>query len=241
MHALLLLSMLATFTLDDTGARQLVVVETPDWAATKGTLTRFTREGTAWKQVGKPIAVVVGKGGLGWGVGLDPLEGRSGPEKVEGDGRAPAGVFRLTSLFGVEPAGPDGASLRYTQATEAWHCVDDITSYQYNHLVDATDMPPKLPWTTSEKLRRKDALYDIAVVVDHNHMAEGKPLPGKGSCIFLHVWRAPTKPTVGCTAMVKPEALALAAWLDAAKQPVLVQLPKSELSARRAAWKLPAP
>jgi len=48
-----------------------------------------------------------------------------------------------------------------------------------------------------EKLRRPDHLYDIVGVLDYNWP---EPVPGKGSAIFLHVWRRPRYPTAGCVA-----------------------------------------
>ena len=71
-------------------------------------------------------------------------------------------------------------------------------------------------------MRRKDGLYDWVVVVDHNKARK----PGAGSCIFLHVWRHATSPTVGCTAMPKARLAELMAWIDPARA-VLVVLPDS--------------
>src|SRR5262245_14268846 len=88
------------------GTKQLVVVRTAGWNATEGTLSRFVRRGAddAWRRVAGPAPVVVGRSGLGWGRGLHaPQPG--GPTKREGDGRAPAGVFRLSTAFGYQAAG----------------------------------------------------------------------------------------------------------------------------------------
>src|SRR4051812_29953205 len=88
------------------GSRQLILVTTPEWGSVRGTLRRFERRGARakWTQVGEAFDVVVGRSGLGWGDGLVETEG-SGPSKREGDGRAPAGVFRLTRAFGFASAG----------------------------------------------------------------------------------------------------------------------------------------
>src|SRR4051812_45211749 len=87
------------------GSRQVVLVTTPDWNSVKGTLRRFERKSTRakWTQVGEAFEIVVGRSGLGWGAGVVETEG-VGPSKHEGDGRAPAGVFRLTSAFGFASA-----------------------------------------------------------------------------------------------------------------------------------------
>src|SRR3954471_22791991 len=72
-------------------ARQMVVVTTPHWDSTAGTLQRFERANTRskWRAVGVAYPIVVGRTGLAWGVGLEG----DGPHKYEGDGRSPAGYF----------------------------------------------------------------------------------------------------------------------------------------------------
>src|SRR5271170_4919801 len=51
---------------------QLLVVTTPDWNTIEGHLQRFERANSqdSWHPAGQPIAIVVGKSGLGWGLGL---------------------------------------------------------------------------------------------------------------------------------------------------------------------------
>jgi D-alanyl-D-alanine dipeptidase len=211
-------------------ARQLVVVVTPGWEATTGTLRRFEGDGGTWTEAGAPIPVVVGRSGLGWGRGLHP-DGQVGPQKREGDGRAPAGVFPLTEAFGYAPEEETG--LHYLEATEDLECVDDPASAHYNALLDRTTVAPD--WESHEEMRRSDDLYRLGVVVAHNQPA----VPGAGSCIFLHVWAGPRSTTSGCTAMAGDAMDDVAAWLDAEAAPVLVQLPEAEYDRRRAAWALP--
>jgi len=69
---------------------------------------------------------------------------------------------------------------------------------------------------------RQDELYRWGILVDHN---AGSPVAGNGSCIFMHIWRGPGEPTVGCTAMPAAEIEKVLGWLDPASQPLLVQLP----------------
>src|SRR5690348_5629374 len=51
---------------------QMIVVTTSDWNAVEGRLQRFERAAArdAWSPVGEPISVVVGKNGMGWGIGV---------------------------------------------------------------------------------------------------------------------------------------------------------------------------
>jgi L,D-peptidoglycan transpeptidase YkuD (ErfK/YbiS/YcfS/YnhG family) len=64
------------------------------------------------------------------------------------------------------------------------------------------------------------------VVILHNNNPVEK---GKGNAIFFHVWRSEGAPTLGCTSMRKPDLLTLMKWLDPDKDPVVVQVPESEL------------
>lgn len=214
-------------------AGQLLLVVSTDWTAPDGQLRRFERAaGELWKPVGLPVAVMLGKSGLGWGRGLHGST-TAEPTKREGDGRAPAGVFEMGPAFGAGPA-PEGLRLPWVTATSTAECVDDPKAARYNELVD-TAVTPK-DWQSSEELLRKDGLYALGLFVRHN---SAPAVVGGGSCIFLHIWKGPGQPTVGCTAMAAPQLREVLLWLDPARSPVLVQLPAAELEARRAAWKLP--
>jgi D-alanyl-D-alanine dipeptidase len=78
--------------------------------------------------------------------------------------------------------------------------------------------------------------YRWGLVVEHNADA---PVPGRGSCIFLHIWAGPEKGTAGCTAMEQTNLEELLRWLDSKKLPLLVQLPEGEYTRLRTAWRLP--
>lgn len=212
-------------------SQQLVLVTTKDWNAVDGELRRYERagKGQAWKLKGEPIAIVVGRNGMAWGKGLhgEPVTlAKSGdPIKKEGDGRAPAGVFSLSSAFGYAPKmQAENVKLPYLQATAMSECVDDTQSGYYNRLVER-DKIASPDWKSSEQMRRNDELYRWGVVVDHN---TAKPESGAGSCIFLHIWSGVGKGTAGCTAMQPKRMEDLLVWLDPKKTPVLVQLPQAE-------------
>jgi L,D-peptidoglycan transpeptidase YkuD (ErfK/YbiS/YcfS/YnhG family) len=215
---------------------QMVVVTTKDWTATEGTLRRFERTERAWQQLGPALPVVVGRGGLGWGRGLNPPSS-SGPQKEEGDGRSPAGIFRLTYAFGYAPAeAVREIKLPYIQCTSSVECVDDTNSSSYNIIVDRRSVA-KVDWKSSEKMRMIDGEYELGVFVAHN----SEPTePGAGSCVFLHIWKEPGHPTSGCTAMSKGGIESLLGWLDSRSNPVLVQLPQAEYQQKQKPWMLPA-
>ena len=238
-------------------SRQLVVVTTPSWSATDGTLRRYQREpGGEWIEVGEGVPVVVGRSGLGWGIGLHVLEGGSveegsvegvaGPVKAEGDGRAPAGAFALSAAFGY--AETERTGLPYIPSGPDLRCVDDPASRSYTLV---RPMSPNADWQSHERMRRNDGLYRIGVIVAHNGpgldpalaptatLSPQTPTPGAGSCIFLHVWRGPGTSTAGCTAMPDERLQSVMAWLDADAAPTLIQLPASAAAALREPWGLP--
>jgi L,D-peptidoglycan transpeptidase YkuD (ErfK/YbiS/YcfS/YnhG family) len=218
-------------------SRQMIVVTTDGWDIDHGSLRTYEREGTTWVLVGEPAEVTLGKHGSAWGIGLHPVQ-RDGPTKVEGDGRSPAGIFRVGEAFGY--ADTNGTSLPYRGLTASDYCVDVTSSPYYNQLVDAKQVGDKAVDGATEPMRRDlhfngDHAYRIGFVIEHN--PEGRR--GAGSCIFAHLWRSPTSPTAGCTAMADQTMEKLLAWLDPKKKPVFVLLPKAEYARLRDAWNLP--
>jgi len=216
---------------------QAVVVKTADWNAFAASLQRYERKNAEapWNAAGGTIPAVVGRNGMGWGKGIHPRSSYDGPEKREGDKRAPAGMFLLSSAFGYAPADEVGwIRLPYRQSTANIQCVDDTQSPYYNKLVDTTQVKPT--WRSYENLRRKDDLYRLGVVVEYN---TDPTVAGEGSCIFLHIWRGPFKGTSGCTAMAARELEKLLHWLDINAMPILVQLPESEYLRFHSLWNLP--
>jgi L,D-peptidoglycan transpeptidase YkuD (ErfK/YbiS/YcfS/YnhG family) len=225
-------------TVDGAAPLQAVLVTTASWDATDGVLRRYARphEEAPWEPVGEPARVSVGRTGLAWGVGLHPPVAEE-PQKREGDGKAPAGVFVLSSAFGYPSAEEAGwVRLPYHASTPSVKCVDDGGSAAYNQRVDADTLAGAPDWSSHEEMRRRDDLYRWGIWVDHN---TGPAVPGRGSCIFLHLWAAPGVPTAGCTSMAEADLRALLAWLDPAASPVLVQLPDGEHARLRDAWHLP--
>jgi hypothetical protein len=220
---------------------QLLVVTTSDWNGIPGTIQRYQRDnpGGKWHPVGSPIAVVVGKSGLAWGAGVVPFQwlkapGAEDPIKKEGDGKAPAGIFRLSTSFGYAPLQEGDWKMPYLRLTDSVECVDDPASEFYNRISDRSRVRPD--WKSSEHMLRNDELYRWGIVVDHN---SSPPRAGDGSCIFLHIWRGQGQGTVGCTAMPRDHLESLLAWLDPAKKPLLVQLPIAEYKRLRHKLNLP--
>ena len=213
------------------GSDQLIVVTSKGWDDIQGTAQRYERHGQTFQKFEAPFAVVLGKNGMGWGKGqLNP--GRpEGPIKKEGDGKAPAGMFSLGTAFGYEPSA--NTRLPYLALTATIECVDDSQSARYNELVDSSVIARD--WNSSERMRRSDDLYRQGIFIRHNTLAT----PAAGSCIFFHIWRGPTAPTRGCTAMAPADIARLFNWLDPGKSPMLVQLPEAQYEQLRQRWELP--
>jgi D-alanyl-D-alanine dipeptidase len=216
---------------------QILVVTTADWTATSGTMRRFERRDAraAWTPVGAAVPVVVGRTGLALGVGFDGLV-PSAPAKREGDGKAPAGVFPLGPAFGFEPA-VDMRNLKigYTALTPGMDCVDDTASRHYNSLTDRARVE-SVDWNSAEHMREVGQ-YEHGVVVEYNMKPRAQP--GRGSCIFLHIWAGPASHTAGCTAFDVDALRQTIAWLDRKRSPRLVQFPAAVYATVRERWGLP--
>ena len=218
-------------------SRQMLLSVSAGWDETRAILQPHERPapGMPWVPVGAPIEASLGRMGLAWGRGLHPA-GLPGPEKREGDGKSPAGVFDLRLVTGYAKTSPAGTRMPYREATATLRCVDDARSSHYNHLVD--EAKTRKDWSSAEDMRREDDLYRLVVWVGHN---DAPVAPGGGSCIFLHLRSGPDATTAGCTAFEPEPMERLLRWLDPAAQPVLVQLPEAEHRARAAEWGLPEP
>jgi L,D-peptidoglycan transpeptidase YkuD (ErfK/YbiS/YcfS/YnhG family) len=208
---------------------QVVVVTTPDWNTVGGQLQPFERANVhaPWHPVGPPIAIVVGRNGLGWGLGVVPTDtpqvrASADPVKKEGDIRSPAGIFALGTAFGYAAQPPDGLKLPYLQLTPTIECVDDPASQRYNRIVNRAEVTPD--WKSSEHMRDAGTAYVWGVLIDHNGTVPGSepPIPQGGSCVFLHIWQGDGSGTSGCTAIDQRKLETLMTWLDPARTPLLV-------------------
>ena len=154
----------------------------------------------------KKQGLVLTPKGLRVGARLFPCAiGRGGirADKREGDGATPVGVHRIVGcLYRADRiARPNGWAVPIGPR-DLWS--DDGGDSNYNHLVRAPYGP------SHERLRRADPLYDLVLITDWNWP---DAVPGRGSAIFMHQWRAPRWPTAGCVALRRDHLRALAAML----------------------------
>lgn len=193
-------------------SEQLVVVLSPEINATGASMQRYEKQ-ERWVKVGEKIPVTLGRSGLGYDAFNQPL-------KNEGDGRSPAGLFRITSTFGYEQN--TTFKLPYWYADENLYCVDDINDSRYNKMLRIYDKST-LP-ASYEVMRRSDGVYRYGAVIGYNESAQ----IGRGSCIFIHLNHSDKHPTSGCTAMDEAPLVELLRWLDPLKKPQILQIVKSE-------------
>ena len=82
---------------------------------------------------------------------------------------------------------------------------DDSKSKKYNREI-------KFPFNfNSEKLYRKDNIYDLLINIKYNFSPTIKE---KGSAIFLHISNNKSKPTKGCIAISKIEFLKIISLIN---------------------------
>ncbi|MDZ4047204.1 MAG: hypothetical protein U1E00_02515 [Pseudoxanthomonas sp.] len=218
-------------------ARQLVLVVTDGWDATTGTLQRFELRDGRWQAASMPSPISVGRNGAAWGLGLHPAQS-GGPQKQEGDGRAPAGVFTLREAFGY--AGEAATAMPYRPMQATSYCIDVPDSPLYNRIIDTRTEGEAAAKGSTEPMRldlhnNGDPRYREGLVIGHNPTAT----PRAGSCIFAHLWRTPGEPTAGCTAMAAETMDGMLAWLRPDARPVFVLLPRAEYERLAHDWRLP--
>lgn len=199
---------------------QVIRVITPSWNAKEGTLQRYVRSAEGWQKVGEAIDIILGRNGLGWGRGLHTIPGNPEYIKREGDGKAPAGLFRLGQGFGYDAL---KIAFPYEVYQRTDHCVDDSRSQWYNRIIDSTQTDKD--YASFERMKLNSEEYKYGITVDHNpeQIAQG------GSCIFIHIRNGKGKGTAGCTAMREGEIVQILKWLKPEAHPLLLQLPVSEL------------
>jgi L,D-peptidoglycan transpeptidase YkuD (ErfK/YbiS/YcfS/YnhG family) len=140
---------------------------------------------------GRRFPCAVGRGGIG-------------AKQREGDGITPVGRHRIEEVLSRPGRTRDpwpwrGRRGRVIRPGDGWS--ED----------PAYNRPVRRPHpSVHETMFRADPLYDLVAVLDWNRHPV---VPGRGSAIFLHVWRAPRRPTAGCIAFRRADlAWILAHW-----------------------------
>ena len=185
----------------DLKTTQAIIVTVKDKKNFKASLNAWQKVEGAWQEILPLMPVVIGRKGLA-----------SAEKKREGDGKTPDGLYPLTRAFGYEKEIKTKIKYKQVDGDDLW--VDDAESSQYNQWIKAPTEAKSF-----ERLKRDDDLYKYAVVIEYNT----QPIvAGRGSAIFMHIWRGPEKATAGCVAIEETNIKKILAWLDSSQYPVII-------------------
>jgi L,D-peptidoglycan transpeptidase YkuD (ErfK/YbiS/YcfS/YnhG family) len=154
-----------------------------------------------------------------WKVFLGPKDGVIGKngftkDKIEKDLKTPVGKFEFGLAFGKYDN--PGTKLEYIKTGKEDFWIDDPNSQFYNTL-QVNNL--KKDWASAEKLLINSKLYDYAVDIKYNI---NPIIKGKGSAIFMHIWRGSNKYTTGCVATDSNTIIKLLKWLNPIKKPIII-------------------
>lgn len=149
--------------------------------------------------------------------------GRQGcsPEKREGDGKTPVGVYEIRRAFGLAPA--PATSIPYTRLSGSELWVDDVASAHYNQWVASAD--GSKDWNSAEDLSKQLVAYQYAAIIEYN---TANIVKGDGSAIFLHCTEG--KPTSGCISVPKESMIKI---LELAKPGTRIAIARSDAELKR--------
>jgi D-alanyl-D-alanine dipeptidase len=199
-------------------ALRLVLVTAPTMKDTIATMRAYERTspGDVWRLRGAVEPAVIGKAGMAWSPFFKEFAGKKEPIKVEGDKRAPAGIYTIGRSFGTVAS----SSPRHLQVTPDTVCVDDLRSPAYNTITSRASVGPKVH---AENMSEALPMYRRGLLVNYPTDAKRKA----GSCIFIHVWRTSNTGTAGCVAVPEGRVERLQEFAEAGA--VLAILPKQAL------------
>jgi L,D-peptidoglycan transpeptidase YkuD (ErfK/YbiS/YcfS/YnhG family) len=180
--------------------KQVIIVNNNN--GTKATLSTYENINGNWRKALPNMEAVVGYNGIA-------------TKSKEGDGKTPIGIYTLGTAFGWGGK-PSGLKMPYRATTENDYWVDDASSADYNKWITYSGNPSSR-WNSFERL--KQPLYKYAVAINYN---VNPIIKGKGSAIFLHVWRNSSSPTAGCVALSEQNLLKVLNWLNPSKKPIIV-------------------
>ena len=122
-------------------------------------------------------------------------------KKIEGDKKTPIGTFKIQHLYyRKDKLKKPETNLKCISINSKMGWCDDIRNKKkYNKLISVNEK------VHHEKLFRKDCKYDLLIPIKYNF---NKSIPGKGSCIFIHLTKNYQK-TAGCIALKKKDFLVM--------------------------------
>ncbi|MFC3907534.1 L,D-transpeptidase [Legionella dresdenensis] len=164
----------------------------------KAQATACQKRSGSWHRVlSSPFPAVVGQQGI-----------ISANQKIEGDKKTPEGLYPLVAAFGTEPM---PLRMDYKFITREDKFIDDPESPAYN------------TWVTGATKAKSFEIMDIPIykrgaIVGYNMTPI---IPGKGSAIFMHIWKNADTGTYGCIAFEESQLIAILHWLDKTQHPYI--------------------
>jgi L,D-peptidoglycan transpeptidase YkuD (ErfK/YbiS/YcfS/YnhG family) len=163
--------------------RQIILVEATNAHSQYGHLWLLDEgKNHAWHAV-MQTPVVLGKNGVS-------------AHRHEGDNKTPLGIYKIHTAFGFSPKALN-PKLQYHQILPDTNCIDDSKSRYYNQIIELHSVTKD--WDSSEQMHTIP-LYHYGLFIPFNQQKQ----PGKGSCIFIHIWKNSHTGTAGCIAMPLP-------------------------------------
>ncbi|WP_260399000.1 L,D-transpeptidase family protein [Peribacillus simplex] len=184
------------------GVNQVVSVKGKSMSDTEVTIQTYEKKQGEWRRALKEMEGVIGKNGFT-------------KSKKEGDGKSPVGIYSFSTAFGSKTK-PAGMKMSYRKTTNYDYWIDDQTSKDYNKWKTYKGNPAD-KWKSFERMKHE--LYRYGAVINYN---TNPIIKGKGSAIFLHIWRGEKKPTAGCIATAEKNVLSLLKWMDPLQKPHIV-------------------
>lgn len=208
-------------------SNKIMLVLTENWESMEANVYFLEKNNQKWQKTPQTMQALIGVKGLGMGLGLhdsiEELDFKSFPQKKEGDGKSPAGIFFISQIMGYDSVLFCGNKLDYKQITSSLHAVDDSISMYYNQIVDTLLLDSSYTnyYNSFENLHKMSYYYEWIFRIDHNK----SNVKGKGSLIFVHIWDKDGKGSAGCTTISRENMMELLKWID--NQTVVIQLPKN--------------
>jgi L,D-peptidoglycan transpeptidase YkuD (ErfK/YbiS/YcfS/YnhG family) len=186
-----------------------MIVEANGWDTKYAKLSTYEKVNGVWSKKFSDMPAMIGYNGFA-------------QVMKEGGGSSPAGIYNIGTGFGwTAMSGELKYPYRLTTSYDYW--IDDPSSPDYNKWIYYTGNP-NARWKSFERLNHP--LYKYAAVIKYN---ENPIVAGKGSAIFLHMWKSADSATAGCVAVSETNMKTLLSWMDSKKKPLIVMGPTSEI------------
>jgi len=189
---------------DKTGkSSQIVLVKDNSFLFFDRTLlVLMEKKENIWEPVFEPFDAVIGRNGFA-----------DCGEKKEGDGKTPSGIYSIKKTFGYGKTIETKMPYRQILSDDIW--VDDPFANDYNRWTKKR----KTQAASYEIMKRDDDLYKYGIVIEYN---TDPVVKGKGSAIFLHIWRDKNTPTAGCVAVSEKDLIKIIGWLNPDAAPLII-------------------